>query len=54
MERHPIKWDSGSAHSDSETGSQAGEVEFVTFIAGEPVDDFAGDRFAHRGAPGGT
>ena len=37
-----------------ETGSQAGEVEFVTFIAGEPVDDFADDRVAHRGGPGGT
>src|SRR6201993_1926311 len=46
VQRHSIEGSPGSAQSLSETGSQAGEVEFVTFIAREPGDDIAGHMFA--------
>ncbi len=52
MQREPIEGNSGRPQPDPETGGQSREVEFVTFVADEPVDDIAGPAPSKRSRRG--
>src|SRR5260221_9541264 len=48
VQREPVERNAGRPQPDPETGGEAREVEFVTFIPDEPVDDLAGSEPSER------